>query len=86
MFTVFKDESRGKKVAQSFPSTAKIVTKYCSERFFFLFVVRKYRLKPNIMGRNNVIYIEAWYARDIPLGFACTRYGFDSSISLANQV
>ena len=32
----------------------------------------------------NVIYIEAWYARDIPLGLACTRYGFDTSISLAS--
>ena len=38
------------------------------------------------MAQNNVIYIEAWYARDIPLGFACTRYRFDTSISLANQV
>ena len=38
------------------------------------------------MARHNVIYIEAWYARDIPLGLACTRYGFDTSISLVNQV
>ena len=42
--------------------------------------------KPNIMARHNVIYIEAWCARDIPLGLACTRHGFDTSISLANQV
>ena len=43
-------------------------------------------IKPNIMARHNVIYIEAWCARDIPLGLACTRHGFDTSISLANQV
>ena len=42
--------------------------------------------KPNIMAQHNVIYIEAWCARDIPLGLACTRNGFDTSISLANQV
>ena len=37
------------------------------------------------MARHNVIYIEAWCARDIPLGLACTRHGFDTSISLANR-
>ena len=42
--------------------------------------------KPNITVRHNVIYIEAWCARDIPLGLACTKHGFDTSISLANQV
>ena len=42
--------------------------------------------KPNIMARHNVIYIEALCARDIPLGLACTGHGFDTSISLANQV
>ena len=42
--------------------------------------------QPNIMARHNVIYIEAWCARDIPLGLACTRHRFDTSISLANQV
>ena len=42
--------------------------------------------KANVMARHNVIYIEAWYARDIPLGLACTRHGFDNSISVANQV
>ena len=41
-------------------------------------------VKPKIMARHNVIYIEAWCARDISLGLACTRHGFDSSISLAN--
>ena len=35
------------------------------------------------MARQN---IEAWYPRDITLGLACTRHGFDTSISLANQV
>lgn len=38
------------------------------------------------MARHNVIYIEAWCARDIPLGLACTRHGFDTSFSLANKV
>ena len=40
------------------------------------------------MARHNVIYIEAWCARDIPLGLAYTRHGFDTSInlSLTNQV
>ena len=38
------------------------------------------------MARHNVIYIEARCARDIPLGLACTRHGFDTSFSLANQV
>ena len=38
------------------------------------------------MARLNVIYIEVRYARVIPLGLACTRHGFDTSISLANQV
>ena len=38
------------------------------------------------MAQHNVIYIEAWYARDIPLGLACTRHEFDTSISLATQV
>ena len=38
------------------------------------------------MAGHNVIYIEVWYARDIPLGLACTRHGFDTSISLAYQV
>ena len=42
--------------------------------------------KPHIMARHDVIYIEAWCARGIPLGFACTRHGFDTSISLASQV
>ena len=46
----------------------------------------EYRIKPNIMARHNVIYIGAWCARDIPLGLACTRHGFDTTISLANQV
>ena len=36
-------------------------------------------MKPNIMVRHNVIYIGAWQARDIPLGFACTRHVFDTS-------
>ena len=35
---------------------------------------------------RHVIYIEAWYARDILLGLAYTRHGFDTSIGLANQV
>ena len=38
------------------------------------------------MAQYNVTYICTWYARDIPLGLACTRHGFDTSISLANQV
>ena len=38
------------------------------------------------MARHNVIYIEAWCARDNSLGLACTRHEFDTSISLANQV
>ena len=42
--------------------------------------------KAKVMARHNVIYIEAWYARDIPLRLVCTRHGFDNSISLANQV
>ena len=37
-------------------------------------------VKPNIMVQHNVIYIEAWYARDISLGLACTRHECDTSI------
>ena len=33
MFTVFKDELEAKKIAQSFLSRAKIITKYSLERF-----------------------------------------------------
>ena len=30
------------------------------------------------MARHNVIYIEASYTSDIPLGLACTRHGFNT--------
>ena len=45
-----------------------------------------FKKKPNIMVRHNVIYLNVLYARDIPMGLACTRHGFDTSISFANQV
>ena len=35
---------------------------------------------------RHVIYLDALHGRDIPMGLACTRHGFDTSISLANQV
>ena len=44
-------------------------------------------IQPNIMAQHNVIYIEAWYARDISLGLACTRHEVILAyISLATQV
>ena len=41
----FQRWTQDKKIAQSFLSTAKIITKYSSELFFVLYAERKYRLK-----------------------------------------
>lgn len=38
------------------------------------------------MARHHVIYLDALHAGDIPMGLACNRHGFDTNISLANQV
>ena len=43
-FCFFQRWTQGKKIAQSFLSTAKIITKYASERFLFLFAETKYWL------------------------------------------
>ena len=53
---------------------------------FVLFASQLTAALPFSMRTSSVIYIEEWYARDIPLGLACTRHEFDTSISLANQV
>ena len=45
----FQRWTLGKKIAQSFLSTAKIITSYSSERFSFVFTLRKYRLKAGFL-------------------------------------
>ena len=79
-------------ITEHYGATIKVVS-YCyfrelvvSQRNSPIFYMKtRLDIKPKIMAQHNVIYIEAWYARDIPLELACTRHEIDISISLANQ-